>query len=63
MCNRVSFLSMNETRKVYGIFNEEYWCIVTDQIPNTLFGVKFNCETTRISENKQNKEKSMILLR
>lgn len=52
MCNRVSFLSMYETGKIYGIFNEEYWCVVTDQVPNTLLGVKFNCETTRISENE-----------
>ena len=40
---------MNEVREFDRITNEEYWRLVTDQVPIAVLGVKFHSKTVRVT--------------
>lgn len=50
MGNWISFLSMNKTWKQYWISYEKYWCVISNYIPNSIFGVQFNSKSPWISK-------------
>lgn len=47
----ISFLRVDEAWEEHRVANEEDWRIVADQIPNSVLGVEFGCETTRIAKS------------
>jgi len=47
---RFGFAGVNDVRKFHRILNEEYWNIVSDDIPVTLFCVELDCKASNISD-------------
>ena len=48
---RFRLASVNDIRKFHSILNEEYWNIVSDDIPITLSCVELYCKTSNISDS------------
>lgn len=47
----IPLLRVNEAREENWVSDEENWSIVTNNIPNTIFGVKLNSKSSWISNS------------
>lgn len=45
----VSFLCVNEAGEEDRVSDEEDWGIISYEIPDTVFGVEFDCETSGVA--------------
>ena len=45
----ITFLGVNEIRKLFGILDEKYRGIIANQIPVTLFCIELNCKTSGVT--------------
>jgi hypothetical protein len=45
---------MHEGREEDGVANEKYGAIVTDQVPDSIFGIKLYSKATMISVRRNN---------
>lgn len=46
----IPFHYVDETGKQRGVFNEENWSVISDDIPNAFFRVKFDGESSNVSD-------------
>ena len=49
MCCRISLLCVDKYRKQQWVPDKEDWCVVTHQVPDAIFCVKFHSKASRIS--------------
>ena len=49
MCRRISLLCVDKYRKQQWVPDKEDWCVVTHQVPDAIFRVKFQSKASRIS--------------
>lgn len=48
---RIAFLCVDKAWEQHWVPDEEYWRVIAGHVPNTFFGVEFQCKSTWITES------------